>query len=460
MNNPSLPYFEQNASQWDALRTGYFNDEVRNTAFAKAHLHPDMLAADVGAGTGYVSAGLAPLVKKVHLVDGSAAMLEKARQNLAGHDNLEFHLADGLHLPLPNASLDVVFANMYLHHCPNPQTAIHEMARCLRPGGRLVITDLDAHNHTWMLDEMADQWPGFEREQIRGWFHECGFVNVLVDCTGQSCQAQEHEQTSISIFVASATKRITARESVQASYTARALSGGSCCDGGANCCSPGLISLEEIGSVLWDGGYSSTDTNGIPSETADFSLGCGNPLAMASLQKGETVLDIGSGGGLDAMIAARQVGPTGRVIGVDMTPAMLQRAREAAKKASFDNIKFRHGYAEKLPVENDSVDVIISNCVINLSEDKDVVFREAHRALRPNGRLEVSDMVFGGNILPEKRSSSLGWSECISGALPESEYIDLVRQAGFVQIQVRASTSQGTSAGVPVYSIQLSARKA
>jgi ubiquinone/menaquinone biosynthesis C-methylase UbiE len=221
-----------------------------------------------------------------------------------------------------------------------------------------------------------------------------------------------------------------------------------------------VLSLEEIASVNWDGGYTPADKTGVPAEAAEFSLGCGNPLAMAGLQAGETVLDIGSGGGLDAFIAARRVGPTGQVIGVDMTPAMLQRARRAAQKGGFTNVRFLHGFAERLPVPDDSVDVIISNCVINLTEDKGKVFQEAFRVLRKNGRLEVNDVVFGGAVLPAVRYSMTGWSECVSGALPEEEYLDLVRQAGFQKVIVRRSTSSGTSDGVPIYSVQVSAVKA
>jgi len=162
---------------------------------------------------------------------------------------------------------------------------------------------------------------------------------------------------------------------------------------------------------------------------------------------------------LDAFIAAKRVGKTGQVIGVDMTPAMLQRARRAAKKGGFENVKFKHGYAEKLPVAEGSVDVIISNCVINLTEDKAKVFCEAYRALKPGGRLEVNDMVFGGAILPAARLSASGWAECISGALPEQEYVDLVKQAGFHDVAVRRSTSAGVASGVPVYSVQVSAKK-
>jgi len=229
------------------------------------------------------------------------------------------------------------------------------------------------------------------------------------------------------------------------------------CD--SSCCAPGVISLEEVATVNWEGGYSPADKANVPAEAADFSLGCGNPLAMAALEEGETVLDIGSGGGLDAFIAARRVGKTGQVIGVDMTPAMLERARLAAGKGGFTNVDFRQGYAEKLPVDNGVVDVIISNCVINLAEDKAVVFREAYRALKPGGRLEVNDVVFGGAILPVERASAFGWAECISGALPEQEYVDLVKQAGFKDISVRRSTSAGASGGAPIYSVQVSARK-
>jgi ubiquinone/menaquinone biosynthesis C-methylase UbiE len=462
-SNPSAAYFNQVAGQWDALRSGYFREAVRDAAIAKAYLHPQMVVADVGAGTGFMAAGLAPRVAKVHLLDGSPAMLDVARKNLAQFTNLEFHIADGLALPLPAASLDAVFANMYLHHCPDPLAAIRAMASLLRPGGRLVITDMDAHNYEWMKAEMSDVWLGFARPQLHAWFEQAGLVNNIVDCTGESCQSDCHsragEHVDISIFVAVGTQRIAAHAAVQANYAARALGGDSCCSD-ASCCTPGVISLDEVASITWDGGYTPADKAGVPAEAADFSLGCGNPLAMAGLHPGETVLDIGSGGGLDAFIAARRVGPTGQVIGIDMTPAMLQRARRTAKKGGFDNVKFRHGHAEKLPVPDASVDVIISNCVINLTEDKGQVFREAFRVLRPQGRLEVNDMVFGGPILPAARLSGAGWSECISGALPESEYLDLVKQAGFTQLTVRRSTSAGVADGVPIYTVQVSAVKA
>jgi arsenite methyltransferase len=474
--NPSAPYFAQVAEQWDQLRQGYFTEAVRQAAIDRAYLHPQMVVADVGAGTGFVSAGLAPLVQHVHLLDGSAAMLEVARRNLAGFNNLSFHLADGLALSLPDASVDVVFANMYLHHCPDPLAAMRELVRILRPGGRLVLTDMDSHSYEWLKTEMSDLWLGFERAQIRAWFEQAGLVNVLVESTGENCQAgcqsEQGECADISIFLAAGDRRIAARDSVQASYAARAVSavsaecgcgcgcacGDDCSDG---CCTTDLINLEDISAsaVHFDGGYSPDEKAAIPAEAAEISLGCGNPTALAGLQPGETVLDIGSGGGIDAFLAAQRVGPTGAVIGVDMTPAMLQRARRAAKKGNYANVKFRRGYAEKLPLAAATVDVVISNCVINLTEDKARVFAEAYRVIKPGGRLEINDMVFSRGILPAQRASAAGWAECISGALPEAEYVALVRQAGFTDVSVRRSSSSGVSAGVDVYSVQLSARK-
>jgi ubiquinone/menaquinone biosynthesis C-methylase UbiE len=312
--NPSLDYFEQVAGQWDKLRTGYFRENVRDAAIAKAYLHPKMTVADVGAGTGFMAAGLAPLAEKVHLLDGSPAMLEVARKNLAQFENLEFHTADGIALPLPDSSLDAVFANMYLHHAPDPLAAIREMVRILRPGGRLVITDMDAHTHEWLKTEMADLWLGFKREQIRGWYEQAGLVNVIVDSTGESCQSDLNtvpvssresdagEHADISIFVAAGTKHIAARDSVQANYTARAEAEGCGCDSeccapdtasreesgccNSGCCSTSIISLDNIASVHWDGGYTSTDKAEIPAEAAEISLGCGNPTAMANLREG------------------------------------------------------------------------------------------------------------------------------------------------------------------------------
>ncbi len=489
MTPASSEYFEQVAGQWDSLRTGYFGEEVRTAAFAKAYLRHEMVAADVGAGTGFMAAGLAPLVRQVHVVDGSPAMLEVARKNLAAFSNVEYHQADGQSLPFPDSSLDAVFANMYLHHCPDPLAAIGEMVRVLKPGGRLVITDADAHNYTWMKEEMADVWLGFERDQIRAWFQEAGLVNVIIDCTGQSCCAESSSpevtdekgrQAKISIFVATGTRRIPVRQQVQSAYAAAATSScgcgstseapaasgpaeasqaaSSCCSSQAesSCCSTSQPVAQEETSP---GIYTSQELASAPAEAGEISLGCGNPIALANLRPGEVVLDIGSGGGLDSFLAAGKVGSAGRVIGVDMTPAMLERARRSAEKAGIHNVEFRQGQAEALPVESGTVDVILSNCVINLTEDKGLVFREAYRALKPGGRLEVSDVVTDLAIPLEARMDADQWAGCVTGALPEQEYLDLIAQAGFKEVTVKRSTQAGSGAGINFYSAIVSASK-
>jgi SAM-dependent methyltransferase len=220
-----------------------------------------------------------------------------------------------------------------------------------------------------------------------------------------------------------------------------------------------LISLDEVESIQFTPGYSGAEQAQVPAEASEISLGCGNPTALAGLKPGEVVLDIGSGGGMDAMLAARQVGPTGQVIGVDMTPAMLERARRAAQKAGLPQIEFRQGQAESLPVEDSSVDAILSNCVINLCEDKGLVFREAYRVLKPGGRLEISDMVTSGPLPTEMVADPSAWPGCVTGALPEQEYLDLVSQAGFKDVHLLRSASGGNMAGVRVYSLELSASK-
>lgn len=473
--NPLRAYFEHNAAAWDELRAGYFSDAVRDAALGKAYLRPEMSVLDMGAGTGFMSAGLAPRVARVIAVDGSPAMLEAARKNLGGFSNVEFHLAESSAIPLPDGSVDAAFANMYLHHCPDPQAAIREMVRVLKPGGRLVITDLDTHPHAWLKEEMADVWQGFERAAVRAWFKDADLVNVLVDCTDQDCCAEPSkcggESARISIFVAAGSRRLKMRDAVQTAYSARAemetgCCGGEaqtsdCCSGSSNtaalCCNPEQYVPTQ--SVQFSTGYSITDLAEAPAEAGAIALGCGNPTAFANLRPGETVLDIGSGGGLDTFLAARKVGNSGRVIGVDMTKAMLKRARLAAKRAGILNVEFKLGQAEALPVEDNSVDVVISNCVINLCEDKAAVFREAFRVLRPGGRLEISDMVTSGAVSAESRQQAGEWADCVSGALPEQEYLDLVADAGFEEVLSRCSASSGQVDGVDVYSASVSARK-
>lgn len=182
-------------------------------------------------------------------------------------------------------------------------------------------------------------------------------------------------------------------------------------------------------------GYSSEDLKHIPEE-AIMGLGCGNPTALTGLNKGEVVLDLGSGAGIDVFLAANMVGPTGRVIGIDMTEEMVKKSGSIAQAYNYENVEFRLGEIENLPLDNDSVDVIISNCVINLSPDKDRVFQEAYRVLRPKGRLTVSDIVTERPLPAEIREDLDAWSACIGGAMPRQEYLEGIRSAGFAEVEV------------------------
>jgi SAM-dependent methyltransferase len=205
--------------------------------------------------------------------------------------------------------------------------------------------------------------------------------------------------------------------------------------GGSACCGTAPASdtgCDPITSNL----YAASETNQIPEEAVFASLGCGNPTALANLNPGEIVLDLGSGGGIDVLLSAKRVGPAGKAYGLDMTDEMLALANENKRKAGVENVEFLKGEIEHIPLPDNSVDVIISNCVINLSADKDRVLREAFRVLKPGGRLGVSDVVTRGEIRPEIRKSVLLWVGCIAGALEESEYRGKLAAAGFEQIEM------------------------
>jgi arsenite methyltransferase len=193
------------------------------------------------------------------------------------------------------------------------------------------------------------------------------------------------------------------------------------------CCEPGLRCCDPITTDL----YSADQTEIIPENAIKASLGCGNPTALIDLRAGETVLDLGSGGGIDVLLSAKRVGPTGKAYGLDMTDDMLALARENQRQADVTNVEFLKGAIESIPLPDNSVDVIISNCVINLSADKDRVLRESFRVLRPGGRFAVSDVVVRGSVPEEVRRSMLLWVGCIAGALEESEYLAKLKGAGF-----------------------------
>ena len=209
----------------------------------------------------------------------------------------------------------------------------------------------------------------------------------------------------------------------------RVTSGGSSCCGADAACG---TNVDPITSNLYD----EAQKSGLPQEAVLASLGCGNPTALAALKEGETVLDLGSGGGIDVLLSAKRVGPTGKAYGLDMTDEMLNLARENQKRSGIENVEFLKGEIESIPLPDNSVDVVISNCVINLSANKDKVLQEAFRVLKPGGRFAVSDVVTRGEMPPEIREKILLWVGCIAGALEESDYRAKLTAAGFAEVEL------------------------
>lgn len=210
----------------------------------------------------------------------------------------------------------------------------------------------------------------------------------------------------------------------------------SCCGpsssaGDCGCGSSATVDLDTVSRL-----YQVSDAAELPEEVKGLSMGCGDPITLASLRTGQTVLDLGSGGGIDCFLAAKQVGSTGRVIGVDMTAVMIEKARANKAKLGAENVEFRLGEIEHLPVADETVDVVISNCVINLSPDKPQVFREAFRVLRSGGRLAVSDIVTDGPLPQEVKQNMAAWAGCVSGAIDREDYIAALAEAGFVDIEL------------------------
>lgn len=234
-----------------------------------------------------------------------------------------------------------------------------------------------------------------------------------------------------------------------------------------SCCGPSADSTccgSEAGCGTSSGLYDMTLLEGLPVDVTAISLGCGDPVTIASVKPGETVLDLGSGGGIDCFLAARQVGVMGKVIGVDMTPEMIAKANANKEKMGVRNVEFRQGQIEALPVDNNSVDVIMSNCVINLAPDKQAVFQEAFRVLKPGGRVAISDIVTEGEFTPELRAQTDKWAECVTGAIDADVYTGMMRTVGFVDVQVvdkvNADGIVSRQEGMPrIFSARITGRK-
>lgn len=231
-------------------------------------------------------------------------------------------------------------------------------------------------------------------------------------------------------------KKEEVRKSVREGYARVAKSGSSCCAPQSSCgCSSNVAT--DISKKI---GYSDQDIESVP-DGANLGLGCGNPVALASLKKGDVVLDLGSGAGFDCFLAANAVGKTGKVIGVDMTPEMIEKARENSRRGGYENVEFRLGEIENLPTADNSVGVIISNCVVNLSPEKDRVFREAFRVLKPNGRLMVSDIVLLKELPDSIKKSVAAYIGCVAGAALKDEYMANIKAAGFKEVTIVDETS-------------------
>ena len=207
-------------------------------------------------------------------------------------------------------------------------------------------------------------------------------------------------------------------------------------NGKPSCCGTGSLLEGDALDPITGNLYGTDETSGLPAEAVRASFGCGNPTALATIQAGETVLDLGSGGGIDVFLSAKRVGPTGKVYGLDMTDEMLALARDNQQKGGVTNVEFLKGDIEHIPLPDNSVDLIISNCVINLSPDKDQVLKEAFRVLKPGGRFAVSDIVVRGTMPPEIRHSVELWAGCVAGALEEAVYLAKLTQAGFEQTSI------------------------
>lgn len=232
------------------------------------------------------------------------------------------------------------------------------------------------------------------------------------------------------------------KEEVKKRYGQFAKEGSSCCPD-YSCC---------------DIGYSIEEIKDLPSDISEFSLGCGNPVALSGLKKGEFVLDIGSGGGLDAFLVSKRVGPNGRVIGIDMTKEMVEKARQNARKANYKNVEFILGEAENIPVKDNSIDLVMSNCVINLVPNKERVYREIYRVLKPGGRFIVSDLVTEKELDESIRNNPEKLVACVGGALTEKEYIHTIKKAGFKKVKILKKSSMVVS-GIKVLSETIKGEK-
>lgn len=438
----STTYFDTVAPRWEQLRREMFSDALAERILDAAGARPGMTAVDVGAGSGFLTRGLLDRGARVIAVDRSGTMLAELEDRFGSPPGLETRRGAAEDLPLGDGEADVVVANMLLHHVEEPALAIREMARTLAPGGILVIGDLDAHDHEFLRTEQHDRWLGFERDDVLAWLEGAGLEGSTVRSAGETCCSRSScgaETAAIGVFLGVGVKPGSRRgesvpealrNAVRSRYAeaARRASGGAKAGCGCGCSDS---SEAVVSRGLYDG-----ETTEVPPPALEASLGCANPVALAELREGETVLDLGSGGGIDVILSGRRVGPEGSVYGLDMTEEMIELARRNVAEAGLENVEILRGEIEKIPLPDGSVDVVLSNCVINLSPEKPRVLAEAHRVLRPGGRFAVADIVATGPV-PDSLRRHIGlWSACASGAMTVDEYRESLRRAGFEAIDL------------------------
>jgi len=407
----------------------------------------------IGSSTGSMPLFMAPYTKRVIGIDFSEESLSFARERTKelGIKNIEYKKGDAEALPLKDESVDVVLSDCVINLVPDKVKAFKEIHRILKTGGNVVIADPIREKP---LQKTSDELltgciAGTVTEgDYRNMLREAGFDNVeITDITdlARSVFAQHEEKfdkygLTYVIIKASKKERLNKtnddiKKTVRQHYSQIAKQSNTGCISQKTCC--GSSNIENLSRKI---GYNKEDLHSVP-EGANLGLGCGNPVALTNLKEGDIVLDLGSGAGFDSFLAANKVGKKGRVIGVDMTPEMIEKARENIRKGNYENVEFRLGEIEYLPVADNSVDVVISNCVINLSTDKERVFKEAYRVLKPGGRLMISDIVLLKELPDFIKNSIEAYIGCISGAVMKDEYIETIKAAGFQGVKIIGETS-------------------
>jgi len=450
INSENNPVFSTSTEGPEGNPSGY-----EELIIHKTYLRPEYAVLLSGGVSDDLLRQAAAQTYKVFLVADDAETCNEKIQRSGRLANVEGLQPAEVESQIPLESMDAVIAVIGPESGTQPLPFMKTMAALLRPAGRLVLVVNDPRPDEWKLDD----------SRLKTLMRKAELVNSLVKSipVKNSNAAVPEKSFHDSLLLVGSKEVAGVRSNVRERYQSLA-EGSSCCDDSeSSCCgSPSSCccnSDEMDSTVTFNTGYAIEDIQPLPEESASLTLGCGNPIARANLKPGEKVLDIGSGAGTDVFLAARIVGEKGKAVGVDMTPAMLERARLAASKGQFSNVEFKMGHAEALPLDDNTFDAVISNCVINLCEDKGKVFEEIYRVLHSGGRMVISDIVTDGDLPLEARLEAAGWAACLSGALPRTEYLDLLKQAGFSIEVVQQGISGGTLGDTRVYSLEITARK-